>query len=193
MLQVFTFFKNCLNNKYIPLLFMCSKCKNKKNDINKEYDNENYKEDENKIFINNMEIENNDILFKDTIPFIPPVTIGKVIKVYDGDTITIASKIPIPNSQLYRFSVRLNGIDTPEIKGKTENEKNAAKKVQKALEDLILQKNITLKNVATEKYGRILADVYLEELHINEWLINNKYAVRYDGGTKHIPEDWNNI
>ena len=193
MLQVFTFFKNCLNNKYIPLLFMCSKCKNKKNDINKEYDNENYKEDENKIFINNMEIENNDILFKDTIPFIPPVTIGKVIKVYDGDTITIASKIPIPNSPLYRFSVRLNGIDTPEIKGKTENEKNAAKKVQKALEDLILQKNITLKNVATEKYGRILADVYLEELHINEWLINNKYAVRYDGGTKHIPEDWNNI
>ena len=140
-----------------------------------------------------MEIENNDILFKDTIPFIPPVTIGKVIKVYDGDTITIASKIPIPNSPLYRFSVRLNGIDTPEIKGKTENEKNSAKKAQKALEDLILQKNIILKNVATEKYGRILADVYLEELHINEWLINNKYAVRYDGGTKHIPEDWNNI
>ena len=193
MLQVIRFLKNCFNNLHIPCVFICSSCKNKKNDINKEYDNENYKEDENKIFINNMEIENNDILFKDTIPFIPPVTIGKVIKVYDGDTITIASKIPIPNSPLYRFSVRLNGIDTPEIKGKTENEKNAAKKVQKALEDLILQKNITLKNVATEKYGRILADVYLEELHINEWLINNKFAVRYDGGTKHIPEDWNNI
>jgi len=191
MTQVITFFKNCLNKIYIPRIFMCSINKNK-NDIH-EID----KEDENKIFINKNEneneIENNDILWKDTVPFIPPVSVGKVLKVYDGDTITIASKIPIPNSPLYRFSVRLNGIDTPEIKGKTENERNAAKKAQKALEDIILQKNITLKNVATEKYGRLLADVYLDELHLNEWLIENKFAVRYDGGTKNIPEDWNSI
>ena len=26
--------------------------------------------------------------------FVPPITNGKVIKVYDGDTITIASKMP---------------------------------------------------------------------------------------------------
>ena len=26
--------------------------------------------------------------------FVPPVTSGRVIKVYDGDTITIASKVP---------------------------------------------------------------------------------------------------
>jgi hypothetical protein len=28
------------------------------------------------------------------IPFVPPITSGTVIKVYDGDTITITSKLP---------------------------------------------------------------------------------------------------
>ena len=72
-----------------------------------------------------------------------------MIKVYDGDTITIASKLPYENSELYRFSVRLNGIDAPEIKGKTEDEKNAAHVSQKALEKLILHKNVILKNTNT--------------------------------------------
>ena len=39
-----------------------------------------------------------DIEYKDTTPFIPPVSEGKVIKVYDGDTITIASKMPQSSS-----------------------------------------------------------------------------------------------
>lgn len=55
----------------------------------------------------------------DTIPFVHPVNSGICIKVYDGDTITIAAKLPYKGSPIYRFSVRLNGIDTPEIKGKT--------------------------------------------------------------------------
>ena len=44
-----------------------------------------------------------------------------------------------------------------------------------------------------EKYGRLLADVYLDELHLNQWLIENKYAVAYDGGTKHRPDEWTEI
>ena len=84
------------------------------------------------------------IHWNETIPFIPPITQGQVIKVYDGDTITIAAKLPYDGSPLYRFSVRLLGIDTPEIKGKTPEEKEAARAVQKVLEDLILHKIIYL-------------------------------------------------
>ena len=51
-----------------------------------------------------------------TTPFIPPIIYGKV---YDGDTITITAKLPYKNSQVYHFSIRLNGIDSPEIKGQT--------------------------------------------------------------------------
>ena len=67
-----------------------------------------------------------NINWNDTIEFTYPITSGHVIKVYDGDTITIASKMPYENSSLFRFNVRLNGIDTPEIKSKDKNEKALA-------------------------------------------------------------------
>ena len=41
-----------------------------------------------------------------------------------------------------------------------------------------------------EKYGRLLADVYVDNIHVNQWMLDNKYAVPYDGGTKHRPSDW---
>ena len=138
----------------------------------------------------NYNADGDDIKWEDTVEFTFPIEGGRVIKVYDGDTITIASKLPFDNSPLYRLSVRLNGIDTPEIKGKTDDEKIAAKQVKDALSKLILHKYVTLKNIQTEKYGRILADVYIGELHINMWLITEKYAVNYDGGTKKTPESW---
>jgi endonuclease YncB( thermonuclease family) len=124
------------------------------------------------------------IKWNDTTPFIPDISEGYVIKVYDGDTITIAQRLPYQKSPLYRFSVRLAGIDSPEIKGKTDEEKSAAKISQKVLEKLVLNKNITIKNVKTEKYGRLLADVYLGDIHINRWMLDNNYAIPYDGGTK---------
>jgi len=150
--------------------------------------------------------------WKDTIPFVPPITEGIVIKVYDGDTITIATTLFIENTRqdykhqhqaddnnhknistltststsqiMYRIPVRLLGIDSPEIKGKTQHEKDMAKQSQLALEKLILHKQVYLKNVTTEKYGRLLADVYLDDLHINQWLLDNGYAVKYNGGKK---------
>jgi endonuclease YncB( thermonuclease family) len=130
------------------------------------------------------------IKWEDTIPFTIQIEEGQVIKVYDGDSITIAGHYPMYNSPLFRFSVRLNGIDTPEIKGKTEEEIKMAKEVRDALTNLILHKVVKLKNIGSEKYGRILADVYLDELWVNEWLIKERYAVKYDGGTKKTPKSW---
>ena len=130
-----------------------------------------------------------NITWNDTIEFTYPITSGHVIKVYDGDTITIASKMPYDNSPLFRFSVRLNGIDTPEIKSKNENEKALAKKARECLSQLIMNKNVTLQNVKNEKYGRILADVYFDDLHINKWMIDQQFAVEYDGKTKKIWEE----
>jgi endonuclease YncB( thermonuclease family) len=130
------------------------------------------------------------INYADTVPFVMPLTGGRVIKVYDGDTITIASKLPIPDSPLYRFSVRLNGIDCAEIKGKSVEEIACANEARSTMAAMILQKDVTLKNVANEKYGRILADVYLGDLHLNQWMIDQRFAVAYDGGTKQTPESW---
>lgn len=136
---------------------------------------------------------NHDILDADltnTQPFVPPVTEGKVIKVYDGDTITIAAKLPYSNSPIYKFSVRLLGIDCPEIKGSTEKEKELAKQARDALSERISGKMVCLRNVSTEKYGRLLADVYIDGECLNTWMLVRKYAVKYDGGTKSKPSEW---
>lgn len=130
------------------------------------------------------------ITWENTVEFIPPIDNGIVIKVYDGDTITIATTLPIINSPLYRFSVRLNGIDTPEIKGTTDDEKTAATEVKNTLTTMLLNKKVVLKNLQNEKHGRILADVYLGDLCINEWLLRERLAVKYDGGTKKTPSSW---
>jgi len=144
------------------------------------------------VEIKNVEINNRIINWEDTTAFTIPITGGQVIKVYDGDSITIAAYFPMDNSPLFRFSVRLNGIDTPEIKGKNNDEKIVAREARDALSNLILHKEVILKNVGTEKYGRILADVYLNDLCVNDWLVQEKYAVKYDGGKKIVPESWVN-
>lgn len=118
------------------------------------------------------------------IAFVPPITTGYVIKVYDGDTITIASRLPYDNSPLYKFSVRLNGIDTPEIKTKNAEEKARALQCKTALGNLCLNRFVNLENVSLEKYGRILADVYCDGVHLNQFMIDNGFAVKYDGGHK---------
>jgi micrococcal nuclease len=133
-----------------------------------------------------------DVEYKDTVGFVPPIMVGKVIKVYDGDTITIASKLPNTETPIYRFSVRLNGIDSAEIHGKTQNEKKHAIVARDKLHELIYGKMVHLKNISTEKYGRMLADVYLDNIHVNQWMLENKLAIPYDGGTKHRPAEWDN-
>jgi endonuclease YncB( thermonuclease family) len=44
------------------------------------------------------------------------------------------------------------------------------------------------KGVKNEKYGRILADVYIGDIHLNDLLLKEHYAVPYDGTTKKKPE-----
>ena len=132
----------------------------------------------------NEEPDYTNINMTEVKPFIPPISSGFVVKVYDGDTITIISKLPYKDSALYKFSVRLNGIDCPEIKGETLKEKQCAQLARDELSKLILNKHVVLKDLKTEKYGRILAEVYLDDLHLNQYMLDMNLAVKYDGGTK---------
>jgi micrococcal nuclease len=124
-----------------------------------------------------------DILYEHTVEFIPNVKEGKVIKVYDGDTITVGFYAPGEPTP-YRLSVRLLGIDTPEMKGKSAEEKAKAKLAQQFLSSQILGKIVSLRDGCKEKYGRLLANVYCEGVHINQLMIDNNHAVAYFGGTK---------
>ena len=146
---------------------------------------ENYFE-EDKDNINYLE----NVEYNETVPFIFPIKYGKVIKVYDGDTITIASKLPYDNSPIYRFQVRLNGIDSPEIKGKTPEEKELAQISKNTLHNMIYGKIVRLEKVENEKYGRILAEIYIGDTNINKFMIASGNAIEYNGGAKKRPREW---
>ena len=94
------------------------------------------------------------------------------------------------NSKIYKFSVRLSGIDAPEMRGKTADEKEIAHKAQSALNTKLLGKDVFLKNIEIEKYGRMLCDVYLKEENISTWMVNSRLAVSYSGGKKDSPSSW---
>ena len=155
--------------------------------ILKQFDNPNPE-----INIKNHNVDGNDIKWEDTVEFTFPIQGGRVIKVYDADTITIATKLPFETSKLYRIAVRLNGIDAPEIKGKgiSDEEKEMAIKARDFVSNLVMNKYIKLENIKNEKYGRILADVYIGNTHLNQLLLDERYAVKYDGGTKIKPNSW---
>ena len=120
--------------------------------------------------------------------YIPDIHYGKVIKVYDGDTITIVTALHngdlTPVRELYKFNVRILGIDTPELKSKNTVEKELGIMARDALAALVMNKVLKLENIAYDKYGRILCNLYLNDVDISKWLIENNYATPYSGGTK---------
>ena len=49
---------------------------------------------------------------------------------------------------------------------------------------------VSLRNTDNDKYGRLLADVYFGDIHVNNWMLQQRYAVPYGGGRKRAPADW---
>tara|TARA_Y100000287_G_C14173756_1_gene331228 strand:- start:176 stop:640 length:465 start_codon:yes stop_codon:yes gene_type:complete len=130
--------------------------------------------------------------YSTSIPFVANITTGRVVKVYDGDTITVATNVINDNvsDTFYRFSVRIRGIDCPEIRTKNATEKECAKIARKAVMDTFYHKIVTLTNVSYDKYGRILADVSIGDISVSKMLLDKRLAISYDGGKKTSPTDW---
>ena len=127
----------------------------------------------------------NNLEFKNLSHFYPEITKGRVIKVYDGDSITIAARIPnLKGKQIFKFNIRLNRIDTPEIKTKNDTEKAYGLVIREYLNEKIMNKMVDIEIIKTDKYGRYLAEIFYKKENINTWLIDNRYAVEYFGGKK---------
>nr|VFK58723.1 MAG: nuclease homologue [Candidatus Kentron sp. TUN]VFK67459.1 MAG: nuclease homologue [Candidatus Kentron sp. TUN] len=104
--------------------------------------------------------------------------------VYDGDTFraTIADWPPIIG---HRMGIRVNGVDTPEIRGKCRKEKELAKAARQYTATVLQEAEfVELRNIRRGKYFRIVADVYVDGENLSEKLIRDGHAVEYDGGKK---------
>jgi endonuclease YncB( thermonuclease family) len=99
----------------------------------------------------------------------------------DGDTITF----DLPGPHPLRISIRVNGIDTPEIKGKCEKETYNARQAQQMVADILKNaEQITLKNMEKGKYFGVAADVYVDGMNLAGKLIVAGMAVKYYGERK---------
>lgn len=93
--------------------------------------------------------------------------VGKVIKVSDGDTVTLLTDDKISHK------IRLNDIDAPEKKQAFGN------KSRDNLASYIAGELVTVKYKSKDKYGRVLGTIYFEDLDINLQQIKNGYAWVY--------------
>ncbi len=111
-------------------------------------------------------------------------TQAKVVSVYDGDTITL---VFVFANEYYKWNCRLDGIDTPEIKSKNNEEKALAIKARDYLREQILGKIVDIECGDFDKYGRLLIKLIYENQNMNELMISQGHAKAYFGGTK---ESW---
>ena len=106
------------------------------------------------------------------------------VRNYDGDTITfnLTNLHPIIGNKI---TIRVNGIDTAEIRGKCDKEKYNAEQARDMVTDILKDaERIDLKNMGRGKYFRIVADVYVDGENLAEALIDSGMAVKYGGGEK---------
>lgn len=92
---------------------------------------------------------------------------AQVIAVLDGDTVLIAQSGKHPGK------VRLAGIDAPE------KAQPFGMKSRQALVDLILNREVLVATVATDKYGRLVAQLMLDGRSINQQQVRTGMAWEY--------------
>ncbi len=107
-----------------------------------------------------------------------------LISVYDGDTFYV--DIPSCNIEVFckYISVRVRGVDCPEMKGSSAETKARAKQAKEFSERFLKNGKILLYNCGRDKYFRLLCDVGVNDKSLGAELIKSGHAVSYDGGTK---------
>ena len=99
-------------------------------------------------------------------------------KVYDGDTITVDIDLGY-DTWIKKQKVRLYGINTPEIRGVSPEEKKEGFKARDRVKELILDKEITIITHQDKKgkYGRWLGEIKTAEgLNVNQALVEEGLA-----------------
>ena len=102
---------------------------------------------------------------KSTVASMPKVTIRDC---YDGDTCTTFKG----------ETIRLACIDTPELKGRNANP-IPAKLAKNFLNDLISNKEVSIKRITNDRYGRTVAELFIDEENIQELVVKKGFGKIY--------------
>jgi len=110
----------------------------------------------------------------------------EVDRVVDGDTVDVV--LDLGFDILYRSRVRLYGIDTPESRTRDKDEKVRGKLAGSFLKEAIDNGNKVIIETKLKdskgKFGRVLGNVIIDGININQLMIENYLAVAYFGQSK---------
>ena len=109
-----------------------------------------------------------------------------VERVVDGDTIDVI--LDLGFDIRFKSRVRLYGIDTPESRTRNKDEKVRGKMAGAFLKEAVENgAKVVIETKLKDsrgKYGRVLGNVVVDGININEALIKNFLAVAYSGQSK---------
>ena len=110
----------------------------------------------------------------------------EVTKVVDGDT--VKAIICVGFDILYKSTIRLYAIDTPESRTRDLDEKARGNLAKYFLKDSIENgKKVVIKTHLKDsrgKFGRVLGTIWVDGVNINQALVENHLAVSYHGQAK---------
>lgn len=123
-------------------------------------------------------------------PPLPPIAAdlpssvnARVLKVVDGDTFD--ARIEVRPGFRVRTRVRLRGIDAPELHAACESERIGAEAAEQALRAILIEGEVTIRDLGEDKYGRLLGTVATRKTpNVSEALIAKGVVRRYDGGRR---------
>ena len=100
-------------------------------------------------------------------------------RIIDGDTIDV--NVDLGFDVKIKQRVRLYGINTPEVRTKDLKEKQKGIEATEYLKK-ILPKEFVIETILNKrgKYGRVLGILWVKDVNINEKMVNEGYAKRYD-------------
>jgi micrococcal nuclease len=109
---------------------------------------------------------------------------AEVLRVLDGDSMRV--RVQIWLGQNIETTVRIEGLDTAELRGRCERERDLAYAAKNRLAELVGHEPIMLYNIRSDKYGgRVIADVFTtSNLPVAKNLIAENLGRPYAGGKR---------
>lgn len=106
--------------------------------------------------------------------------------IYDGDSFKDYTIDLGFNKDWNKKDLRLYGIDTPEVRGASREAGLLVRDLNVSLHEMNPDATLWIKSIkdSEHKYGEVLCVYYIDDFNLNDFLLKNKYAKPYFGGTK---------
>ena len=108
----------------------------------------------------------------------------EILRVVDGDTVDV--RMDLGFNVWHKCRVRLMGINAPESRTRNLEEKARGLAAKDWLINILesAQSEIEMQSHGVGKYGRVLGELYINEVNINQLMVKEGHAEIYDGGKR---------